>query len=231
MAAGVDRLFDELVSAALRVLVTLQDVFDFVILKHARQAVGAKHQAVAIAHHELVQIGLGARVAAKRSSDDRALRVGFGLFCRDLALFDEVGYEAVVACDLLKPAVVEQVGARVANLCDYQVVFLQDGGGAGGSHARAAKASASCANDGDVRLFDSLTQRVGVGVLRCAFGDGVDGDFGSNLTSCVSAHAVAYHVQRWGDGEGVFVVLAHAAHIGAAAEGCACFAVIAHSAH
>ena len=62
------------------------------------------------------------------------------LLGRELAGFDEVGHERVVARELLEAPLVEQVGARVAHLGDDEPLTFEHGGGAGGAHALATAA-------------------------------------------------------------------------------------------
>ena len=141
-----------------------------------------------------------------------------GLGLGDLAGFNKIGHQGMVAGELLHLPLVQKVGPRVTHLGDDELVLLQHGGGAGAAHAGAADALASGADDGEVSLFHGLSQSRGIGVRRRAVADDVHGDFRGHFPRGVASHTVAHHVQRRGNGQRVLVVLAHAADVGATAE-------------
>ena len=140
------------------------------------------------------------------------------LFGSNLAGFDKVGHERVVARELLDLSLVEQICSRVAYLRDDEALAFEHRGGAGGAHALATAPFMRRLQDRVVRGLDSAPELVRIGMLRRPLGDDVDGDFGCNLACGVAAHAVCHHEQRWRHDERVLVVVAHAADVGSAAE-------------
>ena len=111
VAAGGDCLVDQLRCATLRVAHAAHGGFDLLVANHGRQAVRAHQQPVAGFHVDLVHVGARVRVAAKRARNDGALRMVARLFGRELAGFDHVGHQTVVARELLEFPLVKQVGA------------------------------------------------------------------------------------------------------------------------
>ena len=140
------------------------------------------------------------------------------LFRGNLAGFDEIGHERVVARELLDLPFVEQVRSRVAHLRDDEALAFEHGAGAGGAHALATAPLVRRLQDRVVRGLDSAPELVRVGVLRRPLGDDVDGDLGCDLARGVAAHAVCHHEQRRRHDERVLVVVAHAADVGSTAE-------------
>ena len=140
------------------------------------------------------------------------------LFGGNLAGFDKVGHERVVARDLLDLSLVEQICSRVAYLRDDEALAFEHRGGAGGAHALATAPFMRRLQDRVVRGLDGAPELVRIGMLWRPLGDDVDGDFGCNLACGVAAHAVCHHEQRRRHDERVLVVVAHAADVGSAAE-------------
>ncbi len=137
---------------------------------------------------------------------------------RELAGLDHVSHQAVIARELLELALVQQIGARVADLRDEQAFPFEHAGGHGGSHALAPASVAAGADDLAVRFLDGGLQSLPVGVLGRHFGQDVHGDFRCHLARGVTAHAVGDGEQRRAHHQAVLVVVAHAADVGSAAE-------------
>ena len=113
----------------------------------------------------------------------------------------------------------QQIGTRVAHLGDDQAFFLQDSGSAGAAHTRTAHTLPCRLDNSQVRLFHRLAERGRIGVVGRALRDNIYGDLRGHLAGGVAAHAVAHHIQRGRHRQRVFIVVAHATHIGTAAEG------------
>ena len=218
MAAGGDCLVDQLRCAALRVGYASHDGFDLLVLDHGRQAVGAYEQAVAGFDVYLVHIGARVGVGPERARDDGALRMMARFLGGELAGFDHVGHKAVVARKLLQLAVMQQIGARVADLRDDEALVFQHAGGKGGAHALTAAPIARRADDLVVRFFHGVLQGCAVEVLRGQLSQHVHRYLGSDLACGVTAHAVGDGEQRRSHHQAVLVVVAHAADVGSASE-------------
>ena len=217
VAAVHIRALDQLICTALRVAKTRKDFGQVVFAYHVRQAIGAQKQAVTCGNVQLVNVGHGINAAAQRARDNRALRVRFRFFRRDLARFDKQRHKRVVARDLLQVALVQKVGARVAHLRNKQALSLDHSGGERAAHAFGAMAVFHGAHDGVVGGDHGVGQ--GVGVQRCGrllFKHGY-GNLRCHFAGFVSAHAIGHGVQRRRCHVVIFVVIAHAAHVGARA--------------
>ena len=118
------------------------------------------------------------------------------LFGRELAGFDHVGHQTVVARELLEFPLVKQVGARVADLRDKQALVLEHAGGHGGAHAVAAATVVRSADDFAIRLFDGVLEHGSVKIFRGEFRQHVHGDFRCHFARCVATHAVGDGEQR-----------------------------------
>ena len=136
----------------------------------------------------------------------------------ELAGLDHVSHKAVVARELLQLAVMQQIGARVADLCDDQALVFQHAGGKGGAHAVAAAPVARRADDLAVRFFDGVLQDGAVEVFRSQLGQHVHRYLRGHLACGVAAHAVGDGEQRRGYYQAVLVVVAYAADVGSASE-------------
>ena len=162
--------------------------------------------------------------ASMPSARVRMLRCGMdrGLVAREPALALEGGDEAVVVGDLLELAVLEQVGARVADVDDGQALVAVDvderhraqrrahAGQVGvvaspppttASLARCTARTSSSVVGFVVPRAEVLPQRAGRQLRR-------------DLAAAVAAHAVGHDEQAVRDEERVLVVLAHPADVG-----------------
>ena len=137
-----------------------------------------------------------------------------GLFFGDFARFNHVGHERVVARDALKVAAMQQVGARIANLCHHEANSVEHGGGHGGSHALFAAPVDRGANNRAIRFDHGARKRIAVGGVGCVFDKRLDGDFAGNLTCRMAAHAVGDGEYGWGHGQAVFIMVANQADVG-----------------
>ena len=99
-----------------------------------------------------------------------------------------------------------------------ELVGFEHGGRASRAHAFTTFAGERSGDDIAVCLLDGLTELFGVGVLRSAFRDGLDADFGSDFAGRMAAHAVSDDEQRGSHNERVLILLADAADVGAASE-------------
>ena len=136
----------------------------------------------------------------------------------ELAGLDHVGHKAMVARKLLQLAVMQQVGARVADLCDDEALVFQHASGKGGAHAFAAAPIARRADDLVVGFFDGVLEGSAVKVLRGQLGQHVHRYLRCYLACGVAAHAIGDGEQRRGHHQAVLVVVAHAADVGSASE-------------
>ena len=135
-------------------------------------------------------------------------------FHGDLAAFDQVGHERMVARDALQAAFVQKVGARIAHLGHYEAFARKHGAGHGGSHALAADAFGRRADHSVVRRHHGARQIVAVGRLGRVGDERLDGDFAGHFACGVAAHAVGHRIQRRIDGKAVFVMVAHQTDVG-----------------
>lgn len=218
MAAGRDGFVHELCRAPLRILDAAECVLYVRIAQHGRKTVGADEQSIARFNIDLVDVGVQVLVAAQRTRDDRPVRMCPRLFRGELARFDHVGHEAVIARELLQGALVQQVGTRIPYLGDNQALAFEHGSRHRRAHALAAASFARRLDDGAIRILDCAGELLAVRMLRSAFGQHVDGDFGCHLAGRMAAHAVGDDEQRRCDDKAVLIVIAQAADVGSAAE-------------
>lgn len=159
--------------------------------------------------------------AAQRAHQERALRVGRGLFLGDPALVDEPLHPGVVLRDLGQHTVAEQIRTRVADMHETEPLAGPQQGGERGAHALQLRVLLDHHPELVVGALHRRTQRgedVGtrdVVVERDKSGDHLGG---GDLTGGLAAHAV-------GDGEqpgtgiaGVLVALADHALVRARGE-------------
>lgn len=144
------------------------------------------------------------------------MEAGFGL--GQAALLDEVGNEGVIARDALELVVVKEIRARIAHLCDDGLVFVDEGGGEGRSHARFARTVLGAAQDGLVCLDDGCAKCLGARALGSMGFHGGHGDLARDLAGLVSAHAVCDDEERAFYQVAVLIVLAYASDIRARGE-------------
>ena len=218
VAAGIARGGHQHVGAGLRIGDVAQDFLDLIIVEHGVKAVGAQKQSVARAEVEFIDVGLHVRVGADGTRDHRTVGVESRLGLGDLARFDKVGHQAMIARELLDAPVVQKIGTRVAHLGDHHALARHLGGRHGGAHAFAANALTRGFDDVEVGRFHGADHALrvldGIGqVLHRA-----DGHLGSNLARLMAAHAVAHDEQGRSNKKAILVVLADQAHVGARAE-------------
>ena len=116
------------------------------------------------------------RIRPERARDDRPVGVHTGLVRRDLARIDELLNIGVVVCDADERPLVQEVGARIANVRDGDDVALDVRCGSGAAHARLSQAVGCGLDDGGVGGLDGGGQACGVGFLRGQARDGLDRD-------------------------------------------------------
>ena len=136
-----------------------------------------------------------------------------GLFFGDFARFNHVGHERVVARDALKVAAMQQVGARIANLCHHEANSVEHCGGHGGSHALFAAPVDRGANNRAIRFDHGARKRIAVGGVGCVFDKRLDGDFAGDLACRMAAHAVGDGEYGWSHGQAVFIMVANQADV------------------
>lgn len=208
--AGAQGEGDEAVGGLTGVVRPAQDLLDRVVRDEAAQAVGAEHVPVAAAGLANAEVGLVARLAGEDAGDDRALRVGRGLVLGDPALVDEGLDEGVVLRDLLEASLAQEVGARVADVGEDELVARSQQGGDGRAHAEQLGLAVDDPPDPRVGLVDDAVE----GVARLAAGEGVTvdgrhcGDRGRarEVTAGVAAHPVGDDEQVGAGVSGVLVV-------------------------
>ena len=113
---------DELVGRRLRVGDRAQDLDDLVVADLVDEAVAAQQEAVAAHERQRPGVDADRRVDAEGAGDDVAARVGAGLVVGDVAGGDELLHVAVVDRHPAQPAVAQQVGARVADVDEGELL-------------------------------------------------------------------------------------------------------------
>lgn len=111
-------------------------------------------------------------------------------FGGQLAGFDHVGHQAVVARELLELALVQQVRARVAYLGDDQSLAFQHAAVMVVPMPWRPRPSQRCLDDGAVRLLDGAAERFPVRMFGGKFGQHAHGYLGRHFACGVAAHAV-----------------------------------------
>ena len=109
-------------AAACGSVTVLSDVDDVVVAHLVDEAVAAQQEAVAADERQRPGVDADGRVDAERPGDDVAARVGAGLVVGDVAGGDELLHVAVVDGDAPQPAVAQEVGARVADVDERQLL-------------------------------------------------------------------------------------------------------------
>lgn len=148
--------------------------------------------------------------AAQRAHQQRALRVGGGLFLGDAALVDEALHPGVVLRDLREHAVAQQVRARVADVYETEALAGPQQRGQGGPHALELGVLLDQGAQLVVGALDGGAERgedVGAGDVVVEGDDGGDGLGGGDLTGGGAAHAVGDGEQAGTGVTGVLVAL------------------------
>ena len=126
---------------------------------HRGEAVRADHEHVAVAGLIAPDVDLHVGLGAERAGDDRALGMRLGLLLGQLAAGHQLAHQRVVAGEALEPAVAQQVGARVADVRDRDLLLADVGGGHRGAHAGALGLGARAVVDAAVGVLDHLHER------------------------------------------------------------------------
>ena len=189
---------DQVLDAALRPIFE-HDARNLGLGDVAVQTVAAEEDAVAGAHVFDEEVGGDLGLGAKAAGDDIALGVVAGLFLSEDARADLLSHPGMVARDLAKGAVAQDVGAAIADVDEEGARPDEDDGHASGAHAAVVGVVAGVAIDGDIGLADSAGQG-GEGVVVGRFvvfvADGVDADVAGDLAGGIAAHAVADDEER-----------------------------------
>ena len=154
MAAGSERGVHQVVDANLRRRRLRGDVFDFAIGNHARKAVRAQDQAVALFDVQGKVVGIHGGVRTQRTRDNRAVGMDARLVGCNFASVHELLHIGVVAGHADERALVEQIGARVAHVGDGEHVVFDIGAGCRAAHTGLAQAVECGLDDGGVGSFD-----------------------------------------------------------------------------
>ena len=154
------------------------------------------------------------RVRAESARDDAAIRVDARLLFGDLSAFHQVGDQGMIARQALEHAIVQQIGARIPDLCDKQPFSVDDRAGEGRAHAFAPTALPRGDDDIAVRLDDDPRELLRVGIVRGVFDKGLGGDFACDFACRMAAHAIRNGEQGRAHDQAVFVMFAHQAHVG-----------------
>jgi hypothetical protein len=120
----------------------------------------------------------------------------------------------MVTGDLAQSFALQQVGARITDLCDNEPIFLNDCRGKRGTHARPAQALLGALNDDIVCLGYRSAQRLGVRAVYQRFLEYADGKFACDFSGGMAAHTVGYHVKRGLHEQRVLVMIAHLSDVG-----------------
>ena len=191
---------------------------ELVVRDHARQAVGADQEDVAVAAGERVGVDLDVGLGPERARDDRALRVVLGRLGRDLAAALELRHQRVVAGELLELAVAQAVGAAVADVAEADLVAAHLGRGERRAHAAVGLVGHGQLVDAPVGLAqDARELRLGrlAGVATRPRRRSAAMRRG-HLARLRAAHAVGDREERRVEHQRVLVDAALAAHVGAA---------------
>ena len=118
---------DELVGCRLRVADGAHDLDDVVVAHLVDEAVAAQQEAVAAHERQRPRVDAHRRVDAERSRHDVAPRVVARLVVGDVPGGDELLHVAVVDRDATQAAVAQQVGARVADVDEGELLLRRLG--------------------------------------------------------------------------------------------------------
>ena len=196
-----------------------EDLLDGVPRDEAGQPVGAEEEPVpgtGLAHHE---VGLVAIAAGQDPGDEGTLRVAVGLGLGDAALVDQRLHERVVVGDLREGLAAQEVGARVADVGQGDLVAGAQEGGDGGAHALQLGTVLDPGLDlgvGGRERAAEVVGRVVPAVALAVEGDHrADRDGARDVAARVAAHPVGDDEEVRPGIPGVLVLRAHQAHVGA----------------
>ena len=194
-------------------------LFDHAVGHHRGEAVAAQKHPVSLGDVDAEVVGVHLGVVAQGTCDDGAVGVDARLFGCDLPGGYELLNVRVVVGHAHELALVQQVAARIAHMGHGHGRAVDNDGGAGGAHARSSGALRGSFDDGLVGGLDGGGQGRVVGRGGCRLGKARHGDGACHLASLVATHAVRHGEEREVHDEGVLVMLAHEAHVGARAPG------------
>src|SRR5436190_2788273 len=216
-AAPVRRLDQRAQRAVDVVAVALDDIEDRLLRDHVCQAVGAKQEEVSALGLDAERIDVDVRVGAERARDDGALRMRLGLLARELAGLEQLVDERVILRQLLHLRVADEVGARVADVTERDVVVLDERDRDRRAHAGCVGVAARAVVDPAVRLLDQVGDALLAAAVRAGFLQRGGREARRDLARLRASHAVRDGEERRLDDVGVLVVPPRATRIG---DGC-----------
>ena len=137
MAAGLVGALGERLADVERLGAGPERLADLLEADHAGEAVGAEEQDVAAADLGVREVDLYGVGRTERLQDDVVVLEGLGLFLGELAGFDELVHERLIARELHERVAAEDVAARVADLREEEDLVHERRRGDGRAHAAA----------------------------------------------------------------------------------------------
>ena len=202
------------------------EVGDLVVGNFVDESVAAQHEPIAAHDGQAPNIGSHRGLDAERARHDVAARMSASFFVGDVSRGDKLLHVAVIDRDALHAAESVAIGARVADVEQYEPLFgrtvertrlgMQDGQrGDGGAHAGVCAVRPRRAVDRFVGFADCG--------CRCSFACGTvtqplaknaRGECACDFAGLMSAHAVGNCKHLRFSDERVFVLGAHLAGVG-----------------
>ncbi len=195
---------------------------DILVGEHGGEAVRAEQQAVAVLERDRRRGGFHVDFgeAAKNAGD----QVGFGVF-GGLALLFHAFDGGVIACDLEKRLIAQEIESAISDVCDVGLIFDHQNSDDGGAHLFEFFLGFGGAMDGEVGGLDGFAQhspRLPSDLVMGGFDgacDRFDGELAGDISALVTAHAIADSAQKsvWDveDGKSILVAFASDADVGA----------------
>ena len=195
-----------------------QDGCDLVVGDLVGQPVTAQEQAVPGVGEDLPHVRLDLGTHPQHAGEDVALGMDGGLVQAEPSFPHEVLHQAVILGEAAQLALLEQIGARVADVDDDQpvlAVHLDEGDrGQGGAHAPQVGIVLSAVPNGPIGLLDRGDQTFRGAIALEVHPQSLDRREGRHLAAAVATHAVSHGEQRFGYDEVVLVVAANPAGVG-----------------
>ena len=201
VAAGVVRALRELLAGIERLWERTQDFANLFVTHHAGEAVRAEKEHVPLSELGVREIDLHAVGRAERLKNDVVVLESLGLFFGELARFDKLIHERLIAGDLHEVIAAEDVAARIPDLRKEEMIVDEGRRGDRRPHAAPGAIDLGFLEDAQTGGFDRAYQAPGevvtvernAGIERVdhALVDDVDRELTGDLACCSAAHAVA----------------------------------------
>jgi Spy/CpxP family protein refolding chaperone len=157
-SARGERRGDESLRRVRDVAGDLEDRGDDVIVNGPMETVGAKQDAVALAQIDLRDDRLDATVGAERLQQDVAIGEPLDVLGLQRARLDHLRGDRLILREQLQLAVAQEVGARISDLGDREMVGSEHRGRARRAHALVFGVTVRLGDDGAVRALDGALQ-------------------------------------------------------------------------